>query len=117
MDDAAAEAGREAILPRHLLQGKPHSVGHWPFTGCKKTATATAICDATALTVAMAVQRSLRSVDCTYCIWYFTSKTFKKIKAKETVGEAEKKRETYPAKRSFTKYFFVDYNEIWCNCS
>lgn len=83
VDDAAAEAGREAILPRHLLQGKPHSVGHWPFTGCKKTATATAtaICDASDLTVAMTVQRSLRSVDCTYCIWYFTSKTFKKIKA------------------------------------
>jgi len=26
MDDAAAEAGREALLSRHLLQGKLHSV-------------------------------------------------------------------------------------------
>lgn len=33
VDDAATEAGREALLPRHLLQGKPHSACHWPFTG------------------------------------------------------------------------------------
>lgn len=95
----------------------PWAIGHLQAARKLQLQQRSAICDATALTVAMTVQRSLRSVDCTYCIWYFTSKTFKKIKAKETVGEAEKKRETYQAKRSFTKYFFVDYNEIWCNSS
>lgn len=67
VDDAVAEAGREAILPRHLLQGKPHSVGHWPFTQTAQNCNRDLRCDRSDRCT-MTVQRSLRCVDCTYIL-------------------------------------------------
>lgn len=83
----------------------PWAIGHLQAARKLQLQLRSAIRDATALTVAMTVQRSLRSVDCTYCIWYFTSKTFKKIKAKETVGETEKKKRNIPSKKVFYQVF------------